>query len=143
MKNHSDISPVSHTFKKEERLCSKKVIDQLFLNGNSFLIFPLKVVFHEIPLPTSFPAQAGFSVSKKNFKRAVHRNRIKRLMREAYRLNKHELYKQSETRQLAVFFIFVGKEITSFAAVESAMNKALKRIAKQLYTPSKSDQYKK
>lgn len=129
MENQNIISTVSHTFKKEERLCSKKVIDQLFLNGNSFLVFPLKVVFLETQLPSSFPVQAGFSVSKKIFKRAVHRNRIKRLMREAYRLHKHELYQQLEKRQLAVFFIFVGKELMDYPAIEKSMKKSLQRIS--------------
>ena len=132
MENQSEISSVSFTFKKEERLCSKKVIDQLFLNGSSFLIFPLKVVFLETSLPGVFPAQAGFSVSKKIFKRAVHRNRIKRLMREAYRLNKHELYRQLENRQLALFFIFVGKELTDFKTVDKAIKKSLHRISAQI-----------
>lgn len=134
MKNQEEISTASFTFRKEERLCSKKVIDQLFLNGKSFLVFPLKVVFLESPLPSSFPVQAGFSVSKKIFKRAVLRNRIKRLMRESYRLNKHELYTKLENRQLAVFFIFVGKEMTDFKSIERAMKKSLQRLGSSAFS---------
>ncbi len=132
MENQKEIRPVSNTFKKEERLCSKKVIDQLFLNGKSFLVFPVKVVYHEIHLPVDFPVQAGFSVSKKVFKRAVHRNRMKRLMREAYRLNKNELYIKIGTRQVAVFFIFVGKELMDYPVIEKSIKKSIQRISASL-----------
>jgi len=128
MKNQAEISTASFTFRKEERLCSKKVIDRLFQEGKSFLVFPLKVVFLEMQLPSDFPVQAGFTVSKKIFKRAVHRNRIKRMMREAYRLNKHELYQKIESRQLSVFFIFIGKEITDYKTIERSMKKSIQRI---------------
>ena len=126
------IKPVSFTFKKEERLCSKKIIDRLFAEGDSFLSFPLKVVFVSAGLNTAFPVQVGFSVGKKNFKRAIKRNRIKRLIREAYRLNKHELYGQLNDQKLAVFFIYIGKEIPKYPSIEKAMKKALLTIPKKL-----------
>ena len=121
-------SPVSHSLKKAERLCSKKVIDKLFSEGESFLAFPIKVVFKTTELPQPVPVQAGFSVSKKIFKRAVKRNRIKRLMREAYRLNKQMLPMLAEKQQMAVFFIFIGKELPKYAKVEKAMKKALYKM---------------
>ncbi|WP_319500009.1 ribonuclease P protein component [uncultured Draconibacterium sp.] len=122
-------SPVSHSFKKTERLCSKKVIDKLFAEGESFLAFPIKVVYKVTELPQPVPVQAGFTVSKKIFKRAVKRNRIKRLMREAYRLNKQMLRVDADSQQMAVFFIFIGKELPDFAQVEKAMKKALYKLA--------------
>lgn len=132
MENQQQIKPTtSFSLKKEERLSSKKVIDQLFAEGKSFISFPVKVVFLPTKLPANFPVQAGFSVSKKIFKRAVKRNRIKRLLRETYRLNKHILYNQLEGRQLAVFFIFIGKELPAYASVEAAMKKALHSILKK------------
>jgi ribonuclease P protein component len=121
----------SFTFKKAEKLCSKKIIDQLFANGQSFIAFPLKIVFLPTELQTSSPVQAGFTVSKKIFKRAVTRNRIKRLMREAYRLNKYQLYEQVEDKQLAVFFIFIGKEMPTFVSVETAIKKAFHQISRK------------
>jgi len=136
MKNQAEISTISHTFKKEERLCSKKLIDQLFQEGKSFLSFPLKVVYLETAAPLHSPAQAGFTVSKKNFKRAVHRNRIKRLMRETYRLQKHELYQHLGDKRLTVFFIFIAKEITDYKTVEKAMKKALQRIIDAVPDPN-------
>ena len=81
----------SFTFKKAERLCSKKTIEKLFAEGKSFLSFPLKVVVLEMPDSGEYKAQAAFTVSKKIFKKAVKRNLVKRKMREAYRLNKHIL----------------------------------------------------
>ncbi len=133
MQNNQEIKTSgSFSLNKEERLCSQKVIEKLFAEGESFLTFPVKVVYLKTELNTHFPAQAAFSVSKKSFKRAVRRNRIKRLMREAYRLNKSEFYQQLGDRQLAVFFIYVGKEMTNFAAIEGAFKKAMKRLVKQL-----------
>ncbi len=132
MENMAEIKTTqSHSFKKEERLCSKKIIDRLFAEGQSFLAYPVKIVFLPTELNTNFSVQAGFTVSKKSFKRAVKRNRIKRLMREAYRLHKHELYRQLNERQLAVFFIYIGKEMPQYAAVENAIKKAVQRIAIQ------------
>jgi len=129
MENQAEIQPeVKFTFKKTERLNSKKIIDQLFADGQSFLAFPLKVVFLPTQLPVKYPAQAGFTVSKKNFKRAVKRNRIKRLIREAYRLNKHELYAALNDQQLAIFFIYIGKELPEYPMVEKAIKKAFQLI---------------
>ena len=79
---------------KQARLKSRKVIDCLFKDGKSFTVFPFRVIyqFTKLPVtPDAFQLQAGFSVSKRHFKKAVDRNRIKRLMREAYRLQKNEL----------------------------------------------------
>lgn len=120
------------SYKKEERLCSKKVIDQLFSKGNTFLAFPFKVVFLEMPLSKEFPVQAGFSVGKRNFKKAVKRNLIKRKMREAYRLNKHILYSGLKEKQLAIFFIYIGKTVPEFMICESAMKKSFKQLLNEV-----------
>ncbi len=120
------------TFKKEERLTSKKIIDTLFTEGDSFLSYPVKVVFIETKLPSKFPVQAAFSVGKRNFKRAVHRNLIKRKMRESYRLNKQTLYNSLSGKQVAVFFIFVGKEIPDFRQVNSSIEKGIKKLIAEI-----------
>ncbi len=120
------------SFKKEERLTSKKVIDKLFSEGESFLSFPLKIIFFETSLNSKYLVQAAFSVGKRSFKLAVHRNAIKRKMRETYRLNKHQLYNVLGNKQVAVFFIFIGKEIPEYKQVNSAMEKGVKKLIAKL-----------
>lgn len=122
----------SFSLKKDERLSSKKTIDKLFTEGDSILQYPLKMVFLKTELQTRYPAQTGFTASKKNFKRAVARNRIKRLLREAYRINKHIVYDELEQEQLAIFIIFIGKELPKYEAVKVATKKGLSKIIKKL-----------
>lgn len=118
------------TFHKEERLCSQKIIGELFTSGESFLAYPLKVVFLKTDSLESHPIQAAFTVSKRNFKRAVKRNLLKRRMREAYRLNKSGLYEELAARniKLSMMFVYVGKDIMEFAAIEKGMLSAFKKL---------------
>jgi ribonuclease P protein component len=118
------------TLKKEERLCSQKVIGEMFTSGESFLSYPLKVVFQKTELPGSYPVQAAFTVSKRNFKRAVKRNLLKRRMREAYRLNKPGFYHEitGKELQMAIMFVYIGKDMAEYAVIEKAMISALKKM---------------
>lgn len=126
---------VSRTFRKDEKLCSQKLMGELFLSGNSFLSYPLRIVwkiFGEIP--SESPAQAGFSVPKKLFKHAVDRNILKRRMRESYRLHKAELYEtlnQSEKR-ITLMMIYIAKEELPYSKIEPAVVKAIEKIKGQL-----------
>ena len=129
---HNGTKEKRFTFTKAERLCSKKTIDKLFANGESFLAYPFKVVFLRNAMGLKSPVQVGFSVGKRNFKRAVQRNRIKRLMRETYRLNKSELYENISTDGLAVFFIFIGKTIPAYPEVDKGMRNAIKKLVKEM-----------
>ena len=79
-----------YTFKKEERLCNKKLIDKLFHNGSSFLCYPYRVSWLAVAEVVEFPVQVLIAVPKKRYKRAIDRNLLKRRIREAYRLNKQE-----------------------------------------------------
>jgi len=118
------------TFHKEERLCSQKIIGELFTSGESFLAYPLKVVFMKTDLFQDYPVQAAFTVSKRNFKRAVKRNILKRRMREAYRINKHSIYNEiaSKNLHIAIMFVFVGKELIEFPVIEKGMISAFKKL---------------
>lgn len=125
----------TYTFTKEERLCNKKLIDQLYHSGSSFLCYPFKVSWLNTTMPQSFPAQVLFSVSKKRYKKAVDRNLIKRRIREAYRLHKQEhLYSLlSDTRKSIVFSIgFVGKEIAPYDFIEKKVLKLLMQLSEQI-----------
>ena len=125
-----------YTLGKNERLKSRKAIELLFKAGRSFSVFPFRVVYVTTDdgrrTTDSAFLQAGFTVSSKNFKRAVDRNSVKRLMREAYRLQKNELQQQllSGNKTLSVFFIFNGSEIPEYDLVFSKMTKALKQLQK-------------
>lgn len=118
------------TFHKEERLCSQRIIGEMFTSGESFLAYPLKVVFLKSDLQISYPAQAAFTVSKRNFKHAVKRNLLKRRMREAYRLNKSAFYEEltAKSLQIAIMFVFIGKEVAEYPAIEKSMKTALKKL---------------
>lgn len=78
--------------------------------------------------------KAGVSASKRNFKRAVHRNRIKRLLREAYRVNKHPLhaYLEKEKKQLIIFFLYIDKVLPTLEVLNKKMPGIIQRIIKEL-----------
>lgn len=122
-----------YSLNKGERLCSRSSIGQLFSGGNTFLVYPLKFVWIKAPLDMDTPAQVGFSVSKRLFKRAVQRNRLKRLMREAYRLEKPEFYSKIELNdgnKVALMIVFIGRELLPYHRVEGAMKRGLSKIAR-------------
>lgn len=120
------------TLKKSERLCSKKAFELLFAQGKSFLVFPIKVVYIK-SLTTSENTQVAFSVSKKKFKRAYQRNYIKRMMREAYRLNKAVFLQGNYTlAPLNVIFIYVGKDIVSYKKMEASIKTILSDLKKRI-----------
>ena len=124
----------AYTFRKEEKLCSQKIIGDIFLSGTSFLCYPLKVVWKYEELITSYPAQVVFSVPKRLFKRAHDRNLLKRQLREVYRHQKQELYQSLELndRKIAVMIVYIAKEKLEFGQIESAMAKVISKLKKKL-----------
>lgn len=127
-------TPQKYTLSKEERLSWKRYIDLLFEQGQSFIAFPLRVVYLPVDEVMSAPLSMLVSVSKKRFKRAVKRNQIKRQVREAYRLRKPELvdHFSASGKPLLVAFIYVDKEIHPHTDIERAMNKAVVQLKKRL-----------
>ena len=123
------------TWKRPEKLKSRKRIDRVFREGKSFTVFPYKVVFlmGAAAGTGTAPAQAGFGASSRNFKKAVDRNRIKRLGREAYRLQKAPLLEQlaQKGRSMAVFFVFIGKELPDYPTVSARIAVALQKLLRE------------
>ena len=124
----------TYSFSKEEKLCSQKIIGDIFLSGTSFLCYPLKVVWKYEDLLTSYPASVVFSVPKRLYKRAHDRNLLKRQLREVYRYRKQELYEVLEFngRKIAMMIVYIAKEKLEFGQIEEAMTKVMTKLKKKL-----------
>jgi len=124
-----------HHFRKEERLCSVKSISRLFNEGQSLLVYPVKLVWIVSEIPQPFRAQSAFSVGKKNFPGAVDRNLLKRRMKEAYRLRKSVLYASPGTKNLHLVFLYIAREILPYKTIDksvtSLMQKLILRMGRQ------------
>ena len=124
---------IRYTLGKTERLKSRKRIEQLFKEGKSFSVFPFRVVYLFVTDKDVFSnLQTGFSVGSKFFKKAVDRNRIKRLMKEAYRLQKNNLddvIKQNQ-QTMNVFIIYTGNELPPYETVFDKTGALLNRLIK-------------
>ena len=117
-------------FRKEDKLKSRKTIDALFSKGNSFSNFPFKVIW--LPQNKEAVLQMAVGVSSRNFKKATDRNRIKRLMREAYRLQKSTLqfHLQENEKQLSVFILYVGTSLPEYELVFEKIGTVINRLIK-------------
>jgi ribonuclease P protein component len=112
------------TLGKQERLKSRKLIGRLYEEGKSVKAFPLRMMYLQTAHTSNYPAQAGVSVAKRNFKKAPDRNRLKRLMRETYRLQKAIVYDNLDTPH--IFMIsYIGREEMPYEELFSKMNKLL------------------
>ncbi len=119
---------MQQTYKKEEKLKKSKLISQLFAQGSSVSAFPIKLIYLELAHDSPYKIQAGMSVSKRNFKRAVDRNKIKRLLREVYRKNKHLIYQSEHTKKHIFMFIYVGKTEFDYHVLEDKMKLLLQKF---------------
>jgi ribonuclease P protein component len=126
------ISRVSFSLKKREILRSKKSIKELFDNGSSFFLYPFKV--QHITNPDSKNNQVLFSVSKRNFKKAVDRNLLRRRIREAYRLHKSLLVaEEKESFSISIALIYISKFKLPYEEIENKLKQVLVRLNKTKY----------
>lgn len=113
-----------NTLGKQERLKSKKLIEKLYAEGDSVKTFPLRMMYVQTAHTSEFPCQVGVSVAKRNYKLAVDRNRLKRLMRETYRLQKQIVYNNLD--EPYVFMIsYIGREEIKYEDLYLKMEKLL------------------
>ncbi|TXE12945.1 ribonuclease P protein component [Seonamhaeicola algicola] len=119
------------TYPKKEKLKSKTLINQLFSEGQSVSVYPLRLVYLKTTFPENIVAKTGVSVGKRYFKKAVDRNLIKRLLRESYRLNKPS-YFNNITAQYAFMILYIGKEKSSFAKIQSKMNTLFNKFSEKV-----------
>lgn len=117
------------TLGKEERLKSRKQTELVFSEGKKFTLAPFRVYYLSIKDQLNV-LQFGVGVSTKNFKKAVDRNRIKRLAREAYRLQKKILEKKliEANSYLTVFFIYTGKELPEYKDINDKIGRVLNKL---------------
>ena len=128
MKTEADTT-LSFKFSKQERLSSKKMIDSLFMNGKSIFLYPYRIKYLPVTNEQTQNNQFLISVPKKNFKKAVDRNLIKRRIKEAYRLNKGAYLNSQQTEKfLLIAYIYVAKDILDYDLLESKLIETLKRL---------------
>ncbi len=120
--------PKQFTLGKSERLKSRKAIDELFKNGKRFTVSPFRIFYC---ITKEGGLQFGAGASTRNFKRAVDRNKIKRLVREAYRLQKNSLQSllQENGKGLNIFFIYTEKEIKEYQHIYIQVEKVIKKLS--------------
>lgn len=130
------------TFKREERLKSEKIIGALFRIGASVGAFPLRAIWLPLKFDNGpFPIQVSISVPKKAFKKAVDRNRIRRQIREAWRLQKSLFYEKLDmaNRRLALMIIYTAKEPVEYRDIEKGIRKMIFRIGEALEKTTVAD----
>jgi ribonuclease P protein component len=118
------------TLGKNERLKSRKIIEKLFTEGKTFSVSPFRV-YYQFNGSLSSSLQCGTGVSSRHFKKAVDRNRVKRVIREAWRLRKTTLKKNLEQHglHLYVFIIYTARELPEYKEVYEKMNKVIERLS--------------
>ncbi|OYX28085.1 MAG: ribonuclease P protein component [Flavobacteriales bacterium 32-35-8] len=119
------------TFNKKDKLKSKKLIEVLFTEGQSVTAYPLRLVYINVSFDDAVLVKAGVSVSKRHFKKAVDRNRIKRLLRESYRLNKPD-YFNNITTSYALMILYIGKDKPMFPEIETIMNQLFEKFSNKV-----------
>lgn len=121
---------MSFSYSKKDKLKGKKRIEQLFAKGSSLAVYPLRIVYLKIDAEEEVDYKVGVTVSKKYFKKAVDRNQIKRLIREAYRLHRND-YFNNNSASFALMILYLGKDMPDFISIEKKMKALLNKFSKK------------
>ena len=129
----TEINPTKNTFKKTERLHSRKRIEVLFAGGKHIQAAPLKLIYLLTDTELNSPAQAMFVVPKRLFKKAHDRNKLKRRMKEAYRLTKNSFYASlnEKNKKVIMAFLYTGKKSEDYDAISVSLLKLLSNLIKK------------
>jgi ribonuclease P protein component len=121
------------SYNKKEKLKSRKQLEHIFTEGKSFTVFPVKI-FYELNNEQDNIIKTGVGVSRKNFRKSVHRNRIKRLLREAYRTEKPALlnYLEENKKQIALFFLYIDKIQPDYISLKQTVQTAIKKLVSEM-----------
>jgi ribonuclease P protein component len=121
------------SYNKKEKLKSRKQLEHIFTEGKSFTVFPVKI-FYELNNEQDNIIKTGVGVSRKNFRKFVHRNRIKRLLREAYRTEKPALlnYLEENKKQIALFFLYIDKIKPDYISLKQTVQTAIKKLVSEM-----------
>lgn len=122
------------SYGKKEKLKRRKLLQNIFSKGKTFTVYPIKIFYLAAAEQLDFPVKTGVGVSRKYFKKAVDRNRIKRLLREAYRTEKVSLheYLTGSGKQVLIFLLYIDKSLPEYPAIKTKMHVALHKLIKEL-----------
>lgn len=124
------------SFRKSDRLCGVRAVGELFVRGHGIVIPPLKVIYRVLPEDNLIsPVRVLVSVPRKNFRRAVDRNLIRRRIKEAWRLNRHPLTEKMSVpgRRIDLALIWIDTEIRSYEITEKCIIEIIERLSHLKY----------
>ncbi len=129
----------NHRFPKEQKLKSRKTLEQIFASGKKLYAGNIRIRYLIGEGETG--VKCGVGLSGRFFKKAVDRNRIKRLLREAYRLQKQDLVNRAETsgKQVSLFILYAGRELPDYTIIYENLGVALQKLLNALDTTSRQD----